>query len=346
MTSLTEARKKTSDGPHHIPPLQSMSHQKPQTSNSDTKTLRLTENKRRYRARRKEYISDLETKLAEARAQGVQATKEVQLAAQQVVLENGRLRGLLQLVGFTDAEIDGWRAGCDVHGGDDLNASSCDQQLHLQVTQKAQQCATALAASHCQGSADRKCMTAPGDSEVASENKKGPVQMTDKLDYASTNDGSRPKAFYPSPNSEAETTNPLPTTGVVTTRREDDGPVLEAENTRSSHTSRNDNLNRQTVPSCKILTRLAENPAADITQVPITSTPNRDEEENQDADAPHGEDGIKCRKAYDMLIQYATTEEKMDTVARVLESGCTENGKGGCAVRSKIILQALDDICG
>ncbi|KAK3327057.1 hypothetical protein B0T19DRAFT_399965 [Cercophora scortea] len=274
-----------------------MSSQKQQTSNSGTKTLRLTENKRRYRARRKEYISDLETKLVEAREQGVQATKEVQLAARQVVVENGRLRDLLRLAGFSDADIDGWRgrgAGCDGHGGDDVNAmSSCDRRLHLEVTRKARQCATALA-TLC--------------SEAAAAN--------------------------------------IPATDAITMTREEGAPVLEeAENTCHSRTSPDDNLNH-IVPSCKLLTRLAENPAADITQVPVIAPPNPDEDEDQDADAPPQGDGIECRKAYDMLIQYATSEEKMDTIARALESGCTKNGKGGCAVKSKVVLQALDDMCG
>ena len=72
------------------------------------KTSRMTENKRRYRARRKEYVSDLERRLAEAREQGVNATMEVQSAARKVVEENGRLRELLRLAGFADEEtVDG-----------------------------------------------------------------------------------------------------------------------------------------------------------------------------------------------------------------------------------------------
>ncbi|KAH8656300.1 hypothetical protein BGZ61DRAFT_309996, partial [Ilyonectria robusta] len=64
------------------------------------------ENKRRYRARRKEYVADLERMLKEARERGVQATKEVQLAAQQVVQENARLRELLGLAGFSHEDVD------------------------------------------------------------------------------------------------------------------------------------------------------------------------------------------------------------------------------------------------
>jgi hypothetical protein len=100
------------------------------------------------------------------------------------------------------------------------------------------------------------------------------------------------------------------------------------------------------IPSCKLLTRLAESPAADITQIPAATTSGSDEESHQEAGVSPGEGSVKCRKAYEMLIQYATTESKMDAVAQVLENSCTKNGKGGCGVRSEVILQALDKICG
>lgn len=109
------------------------------------------------------------------------------------------------------------------------------------------------------------------------------------------------------------------------------------------------------LPTCKLLTRLAENPSADITQVPASDlvttndAPNPNEAQPcQDGETSASLGGvIECRKAYDMLIQYATTEEKMDTIAQALETGCTKsgNGKGGCAVRSEVILQALDSVC-
>ncbi|KAK3352734.1 hypothetical protein B0T25DRAFT_517953 [Lasiosphaeria hispida] len=268
-----------------------MSHQEPQTFNSGAKTLRLTENKRRYRARRKEYIADLETKLAEAREQGVQATKEVQLAARQVALENGRLRDLLRLAGFSHGDIDSWRdAGCRGNGGDGDTSNSSDQ--HFQTEQKARRCAAALAAY--QGADEREWMMPL--CEIACGSEKGLVKTI-----------------------EAE----------------------KAEKAEKSSCTRHE----QIIPSCKLITRLTENPAADITQVPAAAPLSSNEEPHQDAGASHGGGGIECRKAYDMLIQYATTEDKMDTIARALESGCTKNGKGGCAVKSKVVLQALDDVC-
>ncbi len=67
---------------------------------------RIRNNKRRHRARQQEYVRDLERQLAEMRDKGVQATKEVQLAAQRVARENARLRELLRQSGFDDERID------------------------------------------------------------------------------------------------------------------------------------------------------------------------------------------------------------------------------------------------
>ena len=90
---------------------------------------------------------------------------------------------------------------------------------------------------------------------------------------------------------------------------------------------------------CKLLSHLTVNPAADITQMPLAPD---DREGNIVVD-----DGIPCARAYQMLIHYATSEPKLDAVAGILEEGCVPNEGpgGGCRVRSKTIMKALDDIC-
>jgi hypothetical protein len=55
-------------------------------------------------------------------------------------------------------------------------------------------------------------------------------------------------------------------------------------------------------------------------------------------------DGVECSKAYKMLIHYATSEEKMDDIAKALETGCTPMKGGGCKVKSSTILRTLDNI--
>lgn len=67
---------------------------------------RVRDNQRRSRARRKELLDDLQTRLDECHRRGVQATVEMQQAARHVARENQRLRALLTRKGVPDAEVD------------------------------------------------------------------------------------------------------------------------------------------------------------------------------------------------------------------------------------------------
>ena len=75
------------------------------------RTIRHRENKRRYRARQREYIESLQRRLAETRDQQVAGMREVQLAAQKVVNDNSRLRTLLRFVGVEDTVVESWLRG-------------------------------------------------------------------------------------------------------------------------------------------------------------------------------------------------------------------------------------------
>ncbi|KAK3712829.1 hypothetical protein LTR37_008920 [Vermiconidia calcicola] len=67
---------------------------------------RVRENQRRSRARRKEYLQELENKYHECERTGATASAELQAAARKVLDENRRLRQILRQQGFTDAHID------------------------------------------------------------------------------------------------------------------------------------------------------------------------------------------------------------------------------------------------
>jgi hypothetical protein len=67
--------------------------------------VRLRENQRRSRERRKELIEDLQQRLQNHERQQVQATVSVQLAAKRVMHENALLRALLRQKGTSDQEI-------------------------------------------------------------------------------------------------------------------------------------------------------------------------------------------------------------------------------------------------
>jgi hypothetical protein len=66
---------------------------------------RIRDNQRRSRARRKEYLQELETKLRHCEQMGVEASAEIQSAARRVLEENKRLRALLRERGVSESEI-------------------------------------------------------------------------------------------------------------------------------------------------------------------------------------------------------------------------------------------------
>jgi hypothetical protein len=78
--------------------------------------IRLRENQRRSRLRKKEYLTSLETRVRECESLGVAATVEVQKAARRVVWENSRLRELLRVKGVGEDEVGEWLRGGS--GGD------------------------------------------------------------------------------------------------------------------------------------------------------------------------------------------------------------------------------------
>lgn len=66
---------------------------------------RIRDNQRRSRARRREYIAELEQRLRAYELSGVEASSEVQLAARRVAEENRQLRELLHKHGFQDEYV-------------------------------------------------------------------------------------------------------------------------------------------------------------------------------------------------------------------------------------------------
>lgn len=70
-----------------------------------TSSARIRDNQRRSRARRREYIENLEQRLHKFETLGVQATREVQAAGRKVAVENTLLRALLRLLGVSDHDI-------------------------------------------------------------------------------------------------------------------------------------------------------------------------------------------------------------------------------------------------
>jgi hypothetical protein len=69
---------------------------------------RIRDNQRRSRARRKEYLQELEARLRQCELQGIEASAEIQLAARRVADENRKLRMLLNQNGVGDDNIEAY----------------------------------------------------------------------------------------------------------------------------------------------------------------------------------------------------------------------------------------------
>jgi len=108
-----------------------------------------------------------------------------------------------------------------------------------------------------------------------------------------------------------------------------DGRIVEgAPSCRSPTTS------TISLPSCKVFSRLAEDPSTDITQTLDTG----DTTDEQD------DGGVECSKAHAMLMRFAISEEKLDVVSQALQYGCVGKAGGGCKVRNEVIWKAIDDV--
>ncbi|KAF7542235.1 hypothetical protein G7Z17_g11756 [Cylindrodendrum hubeiense] len=296
-----------------------------QTEATASRTSRLTENKRRFRARRKEYVADLERMLKEARERDVQATKEVQLAAQQVVQENSKLRELLGLSGFSDGDVDAWVNGGSGSRGND---ESCARRRTCE--QKASDCASnRIKVDAARGSSGYGHKT----TYKASATQTPDIPEFNPATDTSLSIGDEGRGTL-SPSSQDQP-SPTPPTSI-------DSPWQSGEVCRpAASPSGNPLLVARPRPPCKLLSRLAENPSADLTQIFVA--PAADEL----VPAAGGDaEGVECAKAYDMLMRFATSEERIDDVAEALESGCTSNGKGGCTVKKKDIWRVLDGMHG
>ncbi|KAL2070752.1 hypothetical protein VTL71DRAFT_13778 [Oculimacula yallundae] len=111
------------------------------TSSEKANLARIRDNQRRSRARRKEYLQELETRLRQCELLGVEASSEIQTAARRVAEENRQLRTLLLQHGVKDEGIEiylqGPLAGDVVSAGQHGSRGEAAQVLeHLLSTRK------------------------------------------------------------------------------------------------------------------------------------------------------------------------------------------------------------------
>ncbi|KAL8393707.1 hypothetical protein RB595_003446 [Gaeumannomyces hyphopodioides] len=85
----------------------------PSNVKTPASTVQNRNNQRLSRARRKEFVADLQRRLQEYERRGVEATLEMQRAAQSIGLENQRLRALLAERGVSQHEITAYLSAPD-----------------------------------------------------------------------------------------------------------------------------------------------------------------------------------------------------------------------------------------
>lgn len=271
---------------------------------------RARDNKRRHRARQKEYVLDLEQKVAEARERGVHATKEVQVAAQRVARENANLKDLLRRIGYTDDAIGAWlrEDGC-VHSADRY-------ALILESTSKNKaQGEPSISATHTETEIEARGVSVEGA-------KPCPSRILESREW--------PTKTFPHQDESGSTRSEVSRTEVCA-KPIDEAPLLSGYPDDAG-------------APCKVLTMLAKNPAADITQVSLLTQSDKQSCEIGNPD-DCSSDGVDCSSAYNILMQYATSDQRMDKIAMALESGCTPTAGGGCKVKKSVMWKVLDEEC-
>lgn len=278
-----------------------------QETNTD-RAIRIRDNKRRHRLRQKEYMADLERKVADSREQGIQVTKEVQLAAQRVTRENARLKDLLRRTGYTDEVIDAWA-----------------REDYLQFTEHPQLVLTSTPAD------GMRQVASACDSQRGRELEPQDVSVKEgKSVLVKTHEGGKcltKSSLRMESHDKRSSESPIKGSSAVCAKS-------------SSSSQFSDSVGAP----CKLVTLLAENPAADITQVQLLTESDHQQRNISNRDDCNL-DGIECSAAYKMLIQYAASEEKMDRIAAALEGGCTPSATGGCEVKKSVVWAALDEEC-
>lgn len=113
------------------------------SSKEKANLARIRDNQRRSRARRKEYLQELEARLRQCELQGIEASSEIQMVARRVADENKKLRGLLVQHGVGEDTIETYlqtSPTTDTMMGGQYGSSSAAVQMLEQLLQTRKTC--------------------------------------------------------------------------------------------------------------------------------------------------------------------------------------------------------------
>ncbi|KAF2421112.1 hypothetical protein EJ08DRAFT_683112 [Tothia fuscella] len=277
------------------------------TIQKDGQASRLRENKRRHRARQKEYVQDLERRVAQAQEQGMQATIAMQLTAQRVASENVRLRSFLRELGISDTIVESW-VSKDTSAGTKPLCPGSKPQMEKMVK------GTALSN---QQEAERAEVNFENTSQAESSSSGTCIR--------------RPESRSAGPSFGPVRSNTL--------NKETPNQVCARSCKEQAPQSQKETRNLATaVPPCRQMLSPAE-------KALLSSRLSNQSAAGDDELEIDGSDGVECSTAYRTLMQYATSQDKMDRITAALDYGCTPSGGGGCKVKSSVMWKVLDDEC-
>jgi hypothetical protein len=282
----------------------------------------LRENKRRNRARQKEYTADLERRLREFEQDGIRATIEVQSAAKKVAEENTYLRELLLALGLDQSAINEWVTARRRCSGDAMESTRkrCRKRATREKTCNKAQEGESSGGPSSQPRCSASCTTNPRANTSLSDETV--AKFADRLDVTK--------------QSQVHDQISLLKEDVCSSDNTQENINHEGPSPRESINSEEGPSQPQSAP-CKLLARFAADPSSDVSQI-LAGSEIRSKSDGTDGALP-------CESAYKLLMQYATSEEKLEALARTLEGGCVPNADGGCQVKNETVSQALLDIC-
>jgi hypothetical protein len=241
---------------------------------------------------------------------------EVQAAAKLVAEENQNLRSLLYHLGVDDSAIAGWLA---FHATSKTMTAITGHQERPKVPAAASTCASNVGlAVNPQAQCNREQESSDNDPsltacETLSPHSNSPSHSDCAYDRA-------PMVMKPASSFSDTAGSSLPTQGRVSSNQP----------TQTNHA-------QHAASPCKLLSRITTDSAGNTSQVINPSVEETEHDLSQD--------GFSCSAAYQLLMQHATSEERINSLARTLEEGCVPTSKGGCKVKTKTLAEALVNIC-
>jgi hypothetical protein len=243
----------------------------------------------------------------------MQATIQMQLAAQRVAHENARLKSLLNEVGVSDETIGTWLS---------KNASSDDD-------------------GNCCPSLKLPTQTTVQEQTLAHRPEAGKVPEEPRNVERAASSSSSLSGTCTSGDLRSQKSSSVPPESSIP--QSDTSPKQICASSCKKNSLLFQTLKPATAP-CRLLAPATDNATADFMQSPALSRVEQ-QIHNGDELETHSHGGIECSTAYKTLMQYATSQDKMDRITAALDYGCTPDGAGGCKVKSNVMWKILDEEC-